>query len=546
VGSAVVATWPLALRLTTAVPRGTEREATIPLFSLWQLWWTADRLGHGLHGYLNAPIFFPNRGVTAYSEPMPALGALGAPLWGAGAPPALIYNLVLLAVLTANGVFCYRLLRALRQPPGTAIAGAVLAVNLPFVGKVLGVLPNVALFGMFWALEGLVRFGDRGAPRWAAWAGAGVVVTWLSFQQYALFFTPLLVAGGLVALAQQRFRRRAVLGLAGTGVAALLVLAPVVLPALRVQSRFGPRPERLVRALSARPADFLSRPSPGVAHVPPSSPADTAGLFPGFVLGTLALLGAARWRRAEPRWTAFFALGALTGALLALGLNLSLFGWRPFSVLRSLPGIAAVRSPYRAAAIFQLCLVPLAAGGLAVSGRRLSRRRDALVVGLVVVAVVEGLSLPPLVHVPASPRTAWTAWLRRQPPGSAVVHVPFPAGFTVGRYEIETRRMFAQIDHHQPLVNGYSGYFPVARGGGRVVQAYLDFQARMALSFPTDTLLCVLANGLHARLVVIDADWLAGHRGDVDAASGFLHPAYQDDRVSIYRLEAPRERCDRA
>ncbi|MCA1844454.1 MAG: hypothetical protein LC792_14945 [Actinobacteria bacterium] len=476
---------------------------------------------------------------------MPVLGAPVAPLWSAGAPPALIYNLVLLAALSLNGVFCYRLLKALRLPTGPALAGAVLAVNLPFVGKVMGVLPNVALFGMFWTLEGLVRFADRGSAGWAAWAGAGVLATYLSFQQYALFFAPLAVVAGLVALSGQGFRRPAALRLAGCAAAAAGIVVLVALPALRLHSKLGlQRSDRLVRSLSARPGDFLSRASPGVANLPRSSPADTAGLFPGFVLGGLALVGATVGRGEDRRWATFFTAGAVAGVVLAMGLNLSLFGWRPFRVLRWLPGMAEVRSPYRAAAIFQLCLVPLAAWGLVVAGRLAARRRTLVVGGLVAVAVVESLSLPPLVAVARTPRTAWTTWLRHQPPGSAVAHVPFPAGFTVGRYEVEARRMFAQIDHHQPLVNGYSGYFPVARGrDGRVVQAYLDFQLQMALTFPNDRLLCVLVNGLHADLLAVDTDWLAGHQDAMSTVSAFLRPAYEDRGIRIYRMSAPADRC---
>ena len=38
-------------------------------------------------------------------------------------------------------------------------------------------------------------------------------------------------------------------------------------------------------------------------------------------------------------------------------------------------------------------------------------------------------------------------------------------------------RMFAQIDHHKPLVNGYSGFFPQARGFyDEIIPVYTLFQ----------------------------------------------------------------------
>ena len=38
---AVAATWPLVCHFETALPMGTERAATVPLFNLWTIWWNA-------------------------------------------------------------------------------------------------------------------------------------------------------------------------------------------------------------------------------------------------------------------------------------------------------------------------------------------------------------------------------------------------------------------------------------------------------------------------------------------------------------------------
>jgi len=56
--AALVATWPLAHHLADAVPLGTERGRTVPLFDLRALCWTADRAIHGFVGYGDAPIFY--------------------------------------------------------------------------------------------------------------------------------------------------------------------------------------------------------------------------------------------------------------------------------------------------------------------------------------------------------------------------------------------------------------------------------------------------------------------------------------------------------
>lgn len=288
--AALCATWPLALYLTTAVPLGTENEATIPLFSLWNLWWTADRMVHGFAGYWNAPFFYPNQGVLTYSEPMPLLGLLSTPLWLADAPPPIIYNVILLAVLTLNGIFAFRVGRALDADPLAAGIGAILMVTLPYVANVGGVLPNVTLFGMLWTLEGLIRFGYTSATRWSIWAALGFVATYFLFQQYALFFAPFATVGGLVALARQHWQRTCILRLGWPSLLASVLVLVIAWPALNVHAAQGfERREQVVRALSARPSDLLTRPVTALIPIPPRSPADTGGLFPGIFIITLAL-----------------------------------------------------------------------------------------------------------------------------------------------------------------------------------------------------------------------------------------------------------------
>jgi hypothetical protein len=548
--TALVATWPLAAHLSSRVPLGTEHEATIPLFSLWNLWWTADRIPHAFNGFLDAPFFYPNNGVTTFSEPMPLVGAFVSPLWAVGASPPVIYNVALLAVLTLNGVFAYRVARALAAPVVPALLGAVAAVTLPFAADVVGVLPNLALFGMLWTLDGLIRFGRSGWGGWAVWAGAGFAATFFTFQQYALFFAPVALAAGVLALHEQFVRPAALARLGAASLLTVLVVLTLALPTMRLHHQIGgfERPPQLVQALSARPGDFLTRTPTALVPVPRRDPADTAGLFPGLVLLGLAVAGTvvALRDRTLRLWGALLAGTACFGFLLALGLNLDLAGWHPFATLRWLvPGVSEVRSPYRAAAVAQVCLPVLAALGLARVRARVARGGFALILVLGLLAAVENLSVPaPLVGMPGSARTAWTSWVREHPDRKVLVHVPFPAGLNVSDYEIETRRLFAQIDHRRPIVNGYSGFFPVVRlPDGRVIPAYTALQLAMARQFPTYQFLCILSKTLGADTVVADRTWLATHRRRIAAFPDFLRPLYTDANVGIYALEVPAGRC---
>jgi hypothetical protein len=182
------------------------------------------------------------------------------------------------------------------------------------------------------------------------------------------------------------------------------------------------------------------------------------------------------------------------------------------------------------------CTLPiLAALALTRIAGRFARSGIALVLVLGLLGSVENLAVPgSLARVPLSPRTSWTAWLRDQPAGTVVAHIPFPGGLHVADYQIEGWRLFHQIDHRQPIVNGYSGNFPADYG---------LFQFDMARQFPEQGLLCTLIKGVRANVLVVDRAWLDGHWAQLAARAAFLSPVYGDHDVQIYRLRAPEGAC---
>ncbi|HXI57215.1 MAG TPA: hypothetical protein VNO55_14200 [Polyangia bacterium] len=535
--AALACTWPLALRLASALPLGTESAATIPLFDVWTLWWSADRLGHGYVDLWNAPIFHPTPGAFAFSEPLLLPGALAAPLFALHAPPALAHNLVLIVLLGANGVLACRLARALGAPRLPALLAGLLMVALPFVAKMQGELPIVALAGTLAALDGLVRFGDDGRVRHVVSAAAGLVAQALCCQQLALFSLPFVAAAAVVALAQRRLARGALLRLGGATLAAGLLLFLCARTPLRVHQQEGfSRSEELVASLSARPQDFLTRPQGALLPLPPTEDpgAFTGGLFPGVLVLGLAALGALRPPAERSRWR-WYAVGACAGAaLLALGLNLSVFGGRPFAALRALPGFAEMRSPFRCAVFLQLHLALLAALGLAAL---LRRRSPALVLTVGLLAALETTSVPArLLSLPHQPRTAWTAFLAGQPPGTVVAHVPFPRHGDVEDFVPDAWRLYAQLDHRQPLVNGYASNVP---------EIYRAFMFAMGAQFPDHALACALHTFFKADLLVVDQDWLAAHREGFATLGPLLGtaPTYADDAVAIFRFQPASAGC---
>ena len=111
----VALTWPLALHVGDRLAYGAEPTTTVPLFNLWTLRWNQDRLGHGLSGYWDAPIFHPASGSFALSEPQPLTGLVFAPISWVTGNPVLAFNVVALAVARAQ--------RPLRRPAGPPPGG---------------------------------------------------------------------------------------------------------------------------------------------------------------------------------------------------------------------------------------------------------------------------------------------------------------------------------------------------------------------------------------------------------------------------------------
>jgi hypothetical protein len=538
--AAIVCTWPLALHFSSAVPLGTETAATIPVFDVWTLWWSAERLLHGYAGLWDAPIFHPTQGAFAFSEPMLLPGAVAAPLFALHAPPALAHNFVLVAALGGNGILSCRCARALGVERLPALLAGVLMVALPFLAKMQGELPVLLIGGTLATLDGAVRFGRDGRTLHAAVAGLGLVVQALMSLQLALFSVLFALAACLVALAQRRFVRASVLRMGGAALVTALLLYMIVRVPMRIHEQFGfQRDIELTRSLSARVGDFFSRPQGALVPFPPSEdPAlFTEGLFPGLIVLALAAYGVMRPPgAARSPWQWYLVAACSAAFLLALGLNLSVFGWAPFESLRSLPGFGEIRSVFRCAVFLQMHLVVLAGLGLSAVMRRYADTGRARVVATVLglLGALENLSLPARLLPMPAPRTGWTTYVAGQPADTVLAHVPFPSAGNVEDLAQEAWRMYAQIEHRRALVNGYSSNFPALQR---------EFMFAMGSQFPHPMLACALARVFHADLLVVDSDWLAVHAADFAQLSPMLQPAYADSAVAIYRLQPSQEQC---
>jgi hypothetical protein len=537
-------TWPLALHLNEALPLGTEQESTVPLFNTWTLWWVADRAGHGFEHFWQASIFYPSEGTFTFSEPQPLTGLLVLVLWNLFDSPMAIYNLAVLLCLFLNGVFAYRLGRALQIPPVPALLGGMLMIGLPITQKLLGVLPLIPVFGMLWALEGFVRFGRNGSLRMAAWAGVGLLVQLFTSQQLALLFGLFALPAGILALSQQGFAPSAILKLGSMGLAVIFLTGWYAwYPFQLHQSLTFTRSDNLVAALSAHPADYFSKPLSASIALPQKEDknTDTGGLFPGFGLMLLAAWGAVSGlRQAETRkWTWYFLGTGFCAFILSLGIHSPIDEGAVLALLRDwVPGFHELRSPFRFAILVQISLVLLGLHGLTSQSRLPRFPVNMLAMWLMgMLALAENFSLPqPLATLPQPFPPPWTTWIQSHEGSRIVGHVPFPAGLHVSDYQIETERMLAQTIHRKRLVNGYSGYFP---------PGYDRFQLDMAKNFPSSFLLCFLGNELKMDTLIIDLPWYNNHQNEMAQFKELSRIIYRDEDVVIIDFPNIGGRCRR-
>ena len=452
---AVVATWPLILRLGDALPVSRSDS----LLNALLLAWDADRLLHGLEGWWDLPVFFPYTHTLALSENLLGIALFTAPIQWLTGDPVVVYNVAYLASYVLAGGGMYLLVSSLTgSRPAAAVAG-VLFVCVPFRAQEAGHLQSLMYGWMPIGLWALHRYFATGRRVVLAGFAAAFLLAGLSNGHFFYFFASVVViVAGLELIFRVRSRPRMLVELP---VAAALMFAAV----LPVMSGY----------LAARDLYGMERSRESVI----SYAANTVGrLDPGFCLAALAVCGllAACLRRGPDRNAArsdrrlalMYALVAVAGIALALGPEPTVNGVRlmasgPYDWLRGIvPGLDGLRVPRRAIIITFLALTVLAAFGVRFLLEHLPRRPGqtlgVLFCGLAIVET-ENYRPVPLVSFETPPSLQEAqAWLRTRPPG-AVMSLP-AIGHRQGSHEGALRAMYATLEHGHPVMNGASGFFP--------------------------------------------------------------------------------------
>ena len=222
----------------------------------------------------------------------------------------------------------------------------------------------------------------------------------------------------------------------------------------------------------------------GFTHIGPL-PISVRTLGPSFgalaVITSLILVFSPRARSFGRQWMstvmAFAVLAAVASFLLSMGPEIRTEGRMigqlgPYSFFyRHIPGFDGLRVPARYAMLVMLFLAIAAGCGAAAIERR-HRFGGAIALALGALAVVEAFAAPITLNgtteeatYATPPARVYTGedvpavyrYLKTLPaPGTVVVEFP------LGEPAYEVRYVFYSIAHWHPLVNGYSGHFPLS------------------------------------------------------------------------------------
>lgn len=611
---AIVMTWPLARGLTRDVPW----DLGDSVLNMWILAWDCEQFrqiffGHYSHlrHFFDANIFHPAPLTLAYSEHLVPQALQIFPVYALTRNPILCYNLLFFSTFVLSGLGMFLLARELTRSTTAAFVAGLLFAFAPYRVPQASHLQVLSSQWMPFALYGFRRYVDGGRTRALVGATASVVLQGLSCGYYLLYFSPFAVAYVVWEMWRTgRLRhRRTWIAMAVAALAGAVVIAPFVLPYVRVSRDL--QMARSIGEATRLSADVYSYATASAAErfwgdrLADVFRKPEGELFPGLVPVLLAVVGVVLWPRpslergrttwrSRVAWTlclvavlhllaagmtivfrrltldlwlfelrlgnvtqmllraavayavalwlspplrahaaAFmrsrgFFVAALVAALwLSLGPSPQVLGRplelaAPYRVLWNyVPGFDGLRVPARFAMVAVLMIAVLGAYGAAAVARM---RRGTTVLALLSVAflfeagaapfVVNGMSpVRGYITPPArleTPRRAPAVYQAVSRLPSAVVLADLPLGQT----DYDVRAMYYSIERWRPLLNGYSGFFPVHYG--RTIAALSDVARHPDVSLAT------LRELGATHVIVHEGAYLDNEGRDTTAALGQL------------------------
>lgn len=445
-----VMTWPQASQMSTHVYDNDD-----PLLSIWRISWIAHILPMAPADLLNGNIFHPEKRTLAYSDSTLLEGLAGAPLIWSGVSRVTTYNVVLLLSIALSGWAMWRYALYLTGHSGAAILAGIVFAFVPYRFDHFHHLELQATIFLPLMLLYFERTFDSGSRRDARLLAASSVAQVYSCIYYSIFLVTALVPIAAVRLWRMPadVRVRVIRATIPAAIVAAIVVAPYGYAYALNRETLGERLDADVRLYSATPANYLATTPANVIHGEWSAQfgKQERYLFPGVLALALAALGLYAIDR---RRASLLAMAAMA-FVISLGLN------SPFYELLRAVAVPyrGLRAPARASILVFLALAALGAYGWA----RVMRGRSKSVTTIATIVMAAALllefrtTLEKWLTIPERPAEVYR-WLATQP-RSVVAEVPLARADELHSIS-DGLYMFNSTWHWQPIVNGYSGFFP--------------------------------------------------------------------------------------
>ena len=466
-----VMTWPQVRLLATHA-----REHQDVFFNLWRLKWAAHALGHNPARFFDGNIFYPEPRTMTLSDAMLVEGLIGAPLFWIGLPSVLVHNLLLLAPIVASAVGMFVLVRDLTGSRGGGVLAGIVFAFVPYRFEHYMHMELQWTLWTPWAFWAMHRTIVTGRQRYGLLTGLFIGLQMLSSIYYGLFLGTLLpVCGVVLLLGRSRAQLRPVVGAFAAGAVVAMAMCAVYAPYLATKDERGGRPENELVTFSARPSSYLVSTPDNVmwGRSFASRGRLERRLFPGLTAIMLAMIGLLL--RPPPR----VALAYLVGLVIAFEMSLGLSGYIYRTLYYYVPVYQGLRALARLGIFVAFFLAVLAAYGYVAIAHDLTRPWRAAVAGAIALLMLAEYRVRPLALIPYlnTPPPLY-AWLKQQPRG-VVAELPMRGEPLPGA---DPAYAYLSTFHWQPIVNGYSGFYPDSYLARRdAVSGFPDDQAMRQL-----------------------------------------------------------------
>jgi hypothetical protein len=418
---------------------------------VWVLAWTAHQLALDPAHLFHGNIYYPAPNALSFSDAFPLLGLIASPFIWAGVHPVAAHNLLILTSFVASGLGMFVLALELT---GAMVPSMVAGTIFTFASQRFGHFSHLELLWSCWmplALWAQHRLMKSGRLRDGVLLGVFVALQGLSSLYYLVFLGTFLVVAGVASIdrAPIHMWRRRLTGLALAALTAAILVGPYLAAYGGMRTGHPPRTDAEVTEYSASPETYLRVvPQNHVYFFLRRRPyANERSLFPGALALALAALGI--WK--GPRRLVFvYVAGMIFAFLMSLGMNGPLF-----PLLRdSVTPLRDMRAPVRYSVLVLMSVAALAALGASRLLADRSRRRGVVAGGLLAILLVEYASMPITTAKAVLEPPPMARWLASRPSGSVIVTLPMHNWYYDSFYE------FLSIYHWQPMLNGYSGFYP--------------------------------------------------------------------------------------